>query len=141
MGSKVRGPCNIMTSIHILALSLILLCTSCKSSPFFDEKPALTSESEEPKTFMRKVLDNGDIYIGNLENGKPNGPGTYWYADGNIYVGNFLDGEANGQGIWKSNYGAIYVGEFKHDKSGGHGTYISEDGEVYVGNSEGNMSQ
>merc|ERR1711941_145677 len=118
------GHTNIMTSIkHILALSLISLFTSCKGFPFLDElfgskKPALKSGSGEPKTFTRKVFDNG-----------------------NIYVGNFLDGEAYGQGIWKTNYGAIYVGEFKHDKSGGHGTYISEDGEVYVGNSEGNMSQ
>jgi hypothetical protein len=34
-------------------------------------------------------FSNGDIYIGQYENGKPQGYGQYKWANGNTYIGDF----------------------------------------------------
>jgi len=102
-----------------------------------------------------------DKYVGEIEDGKPNGQGTYsfpdgssyegdWkddkyyegeyhgqgtytYPDGRMYVGEFKDGEKNGQGTYTYPYGNKYVGEYKDGEKNGQGTYSFPDGEKYEG--------
>jgi hypothetical protein len=42
---------------------------------------------------------DGDKYVGEFRDGKPNGQGTYTWADGHKYVGQAMDGKRHGQGI------------------------------------------
>jgi hypothetical protein len=42
----------------------------------------------------------GHTYIGEFKGGKPNGQGTYTYANGSKYVGEYKDGKRNGQGTY-----------------------------------------
>ena len=93
-------------------------------------------------------------YVGEIEDGKPNGQGTYnfygtkyegewkdgkyhgqgtYYSLGTKYVGEFKDGEENGQGTWTSPDGDKYVGEFKDRVPNGQGTMIWTNGDKYVG--------
>ena len=98
--------------------------------------------------------DNDRKYIGEIENGKPNGTGTItfpdgekcegkWkdgkigqgtrtFPDGNKYVGEFKDGEYNGQGTWTLNNGDKYVEDFKNGLII-KGTQYAISGDNYVG--------
>jgi hypothetical protein len=76
---------------------------------------------------------NGNKYLGEFKDRKPNGQGTYTFANGNKYVGQFKDGKRNGQFIVSFASGDKYVGEFKDDKIDGQGRYSFANGNKYVG--------
>ena len=72
------------------------------------------------------------MYVGEFKDGKPNGQGTYTYANGNKYVGEYKDGKPNGQGTFNYAY-AKYVGGVKDDKADGQGTFNHANGDKYTG--------
>ena len=114
----------------LLILSFLLLY-----SPLFGQETGVlyfwdTSSGQVWKTFRDK--DTQSKYIGQVENGKPNGQGTYTFNDGRKYVGEWLDGEQNGHGTVTSPDGK-YVGEWKGNDFHGQGTMISADGTKWVG--------
>jgi hypothetical protein len=83
-------------------------------------------------------FENGDEdkdrkYVGEIENGLPNGQGTYTWSDGRKCVGEYKDGKLNGQGIFTDPNGTMYVGKYKDGKKHGQGTYIKPEGRKYVG--------
>ena len=51
-------------------------------------------------------------YDGEIENGKPNGQGTYTHPNGEKYVGEFKDGKKDGQGTFTFTDGKKYVGSW-----------------------------
>ena len=66
----------------------------------------------------------GDIYEGEIKNGKPHGTG-YRKTGDEEYLGAFLNGARDGIGLWISP-SMSYLGEFKGDKATGSG--VLEDG-------------
>ena len=72
-------------------------------------------------------------YVGDIENRKPNGQGTYIFHDGRKYVGRWKDGKEHGQGTFTYPNGAKYVGEWKDGKKHGQGTETWSSGWKYVG--------
>ena len=71
-------------------------------------------------------FENGDEdkdrkYVGEIENGLPNGQGTYTWSDGRKCVGEYKDGKPNGQGIFTDPNGTMYVGKYKDGKKHGQG--------------------
>ena len=54
--------------------------------------------------------------------------GASTYADGNKYVGEWQDGKQHGQGTFTSANGDKYVGEFQDGKPHGQGTSTSANG-------------
>ena len=70
----------------------------------------------------------GDKYIGEFQNDKFDGKGTYTTIEGDIYVGEFKDGEFNGKGTYNYADGDKYVGEFKDSMMQGQGTLTYLDG-------------
>ena len=98
----------------------------------------------EVTLFFRKLNgkwiwdDDGDAlkdykYEGTIDNGKPNGSGTYTSPSGNQYVGDFKGGKKHGMGIFKYTSGSIYKGHFKDGKKHGMGTFTSPNGNKYEG--------
>ena len=86
------------------------------------------------KTVLQsEFYNNGDKYVGGLEDGKRSGKGTYTWASGDKYVGDFIDGNRTGKGtfIWAS--GDKYVGDFIDGKRTGKGTYTWASGAKYIG--------
>ena len=79
--------------------------------------------------------DNEDFgkYEGEINNGKPNGQGTYTSSDGQKYIGEWKEGKWNGQGTETFPDGKKYVGEFKDGSKHGQGTETSPDGRKYEG--------
>ena len=75
----------------------------------------------------------GDKYIGEIENGKPNGKGKYYYAGGSLYEGNLKNGEYAGKGSIQWKNGNTYTGDWKDSKMDGFGTKKWGDGTVYTG--------
>ena len=43
---------------------------------------------------------DGEEYVGEFRDGKPNGQGTHTYSDGRKYIGEWRNGNFNGQGIF-----------------------------------------
>jgi hypothetical protein len=67
----------------------------------------------------RQILNNGEIFEGNFNNGKLNGKGIYKYRD-ILYVGDFENNKKQGKGekITKDYY---YKGDFNNNKIDGYG--------------------
>jgi hypothetical protein len=72
-------------------------------------------------------------YIGQIQNGKPNGQGTFTFPGGNKYVGGWKDDKRNGQGTFTWSGGNKYVGKWKDDRKDDQGTFTSSNGEKYIG--------
>ena len=77
--------------------------------------------------------DNGDKYIGEWQNNKSHGQGTYTWADGDKYIGEWQNDKSHGQGTYTWLAGDKYVGEWQNDQRHGQGTYTYSTGNKYVG--------
>ena len=72
-------------------------------------------------------------WVGEIENGKPNGMGTLTYLNGTMYLGEYKDGREHGQGTVTWFNGDKYVGEWRNGKNHGKGTYTWHDGKIVIG--------
>ena len=63
------------------------------------------------------------MYRGSYLNGKPSGPGSYYWANGSYFKGSFLNGLREGKGYWKKGVGTTdkYDGSYRNDKKWGYG--------------------
>ncbi len=77
--------------------------------------------------------DDGEKYVGEMQNGLYNGWGTYYWSDGIVYEGEWVDGERNGYGVMTWTDGDKYEGNFEDGYRHGFGTYIWSDGDKYEG--------
>ena len=68
-----------------------------------------------------------------MNDGKPNGQGTYTWSDGSEYEGEFRDGIQNGQGVSTYPSGNKYMGEWRDGKYDGQGTFSWSNGRKRVG--------
>ena len=80
---------------------------------------------------------NGDIYEGDFKNNLRHGKGKYTYCNKDVYEGDFNNGEIDGKGKYSYVEGDIYDGEYKHEKREGQGTYIYSNKDKYVGQWKG----
>ena len=85
------------------------------------------------KWFENSDQGNDKKYVGEINNGKPNGRGIVTSSDGEKYVGEWKDGEKHGQGTDTYHHGFKYVGEWKDNKKHGQGTYTLTDGNRFEG--------
>lgn len=76
---------------------------------------------------------NGDIYKGQLMNGKCNGRGILLYKNGDVYDGEFIDGQRAGFGVHTYVSGAKYIGSFENNLKHGYGTMTYVSGNSYEG--------
>lgn len=100
---------------------------------------AAKSQNEQPQSdinFKRVEYDGGDVYEGEILNGKRHGHGTYTWADGDTYEGDWRDGKRCGRGkliqYGKSPSGETYMkysydGEWLDSKEHGHGICVEGD--------------
>jgi len=85
--------------------------------------------------FGTETYSNVGKYVGEYQESKRSGQGTYHHlADnqfkGDKYVGEFKDGKFHGQGTETFTNGIKYVGEFNDDKRNGQGITYKADGTV-----------
>ena len=100
---------------------------------------AAKNQNEQPQSdinFKRVEYDGGDVYEGEILNGKRHGHGTYTWADGDTYEGDWKDGKRCGRGkliqYGKSPTSETYMkysydGEWLDSKEHGHGICVEGD--------------
>lgn len=79
------------------------------------------------------MLDDGTLYMGQIQDSLFNGQGRCIYADGTVYEGEWKDGLWHGQGIVVYPDGDIYKGSFQNHVKQGNGTYMYASGARYDG--------
>lgn len=65
----------------------------------------------------------GNVYVGEVKDGRVEGRGRLTLASGNSYDGEWLNNKKNGYGIQYQGEQISYEGEWKDDKYNGEGTY------------------
>ena len=105
---------------------------------------AAKDQNEQPQSdinFKRVEYDGGDVYEGEILNGKRHGHGTYTWAYGDTYEGDWKDGKRCGRGKLIQ-YGKVpatgetyvkrsYDGEWLDSKEHGHGICVEGDFGMY----------
>ncbi len=120
-----------MKHLFIILISILLL-----SFPLYGQETGvlfLSLENGELVYYEEGDDDNEGKYVGEIDNGEPNGQGTFIWSDGTKYVGGYKNGLPNGHGTETWSDGSKYVGEFKDGKWDGQGTITWSDGTKYVG--------
>ena len=101
-------------------------------------------------------FDNGNYYIGRIEDNLPQGKGIlydkngsivyignytkkegfgkYIFEDGSYYIGQWKENKRKGLGIeYEKNGSKRYEGEYLNDQKEGYGKYVFDDGAYYIG--------
>merc|ERR1719460_2221381 len=84
---------------------------------------ANANDTIESLRIQTKTYANGNVYVGQMKNGKKHGFGKLTWADGEVYVGEWKDDNRDGKGKLTLADGDVYVGEYKDDKKHGKGTF------------------
>ncbi len=85
-------------------------------------------------------LPNGERYVGEFRNNRPEGKGRYTYANGE-YVGSFKNGTMEGEGVETLPNGSRYEGQYQNGKFDGRGVATFKDGSKYEGEFRGGVRQ
>ena len=103
---------------------------------------AAKTQNKQPQSdinLKRVEYDGGDVYEGEILNGKRHGHGTYTWSDGSFYDGEWKDGKKDGNGKQSHPDGSCYDGGWKDDKMDGFGVLVYSNQSRYEGHwSEGN---
>ena len=110
----------------LLSCTLLLL-------PFFLFAQGKCLKGDCATGYGEYLYPNGTRYVGNFENGKPNGRGIMYFANGNKYLGDWEENERQGQGRMIFAEGHVYTGAFLHNKFDGQGTMEYANGDIYEG--------
>lgn len=96
-------------------------------------------------TFGKLKYVNGNVYEGQLLNGKRSGNGTMTFSDGDIYVGMWKNDQMNDfEGQYTFSNGNDYKGSFRHSSNSkigvfhGSATLTIENLGVFIGTFEEN---
>ena len=103
-----------------------------KPADILTDAPAENVQSAAPE-MQRLEYPSGNIYEGDLQDGKPDGHGIMKYSNGDLYFGQWKDGRQNGHGTMKYFSGRLYDGEWKDGEQHGHGTMKYVNGKFYDG--------
>eukprot|EP00825_Cyclidium_porcatum_P045940 TRINITY_DN710_c0_g2_i2.p1 TRINITY_DN710_c0_g2~~TRINITY_DN710_c0_g2_i2.p1 ORF type:complete len:803 (-),score=190.89 TRINITY_DN710_c0_g2_i2:247-2655(-) len=118
-------------------------------------KNQLTSGNQAQVNNRQIRYPNGDLYEGDIKDGKKHGKGVYTQGDaykydgeyqndqkhgfgqesdnGNKYSGQWENNQKQGQGTWEFKYGGKYEGAFVRNQQNGLGKLTETDGTIYTG--------
>ncbi|MCC6725331.1 MAG: caspase family protein [Saprospiraceae bacterium] len=84
---------------------------------------------------------NGNKYVGDFSEGKPNGKGILYCSNGNKYIGHWEDNWQQGEGKFIFVEGHEYFGQFQRSQFHGKGVMRYANGDVYDGNWAANQPE
>jgi hypothetical protein len=79
------------------------------------------------------AISDVGTYVGEFQNGRPNGKGALTYRAYGEYIGTFRDGRPEGRGTYSYADGRRYVGDWHNGEFDGYGTRTYPDGRKEVG--------
>ena len=91
------------------------------------------NENGVPHGEGKITYEEGDVYEGELVDGKRSGKGKMTYKNGNIYEGEWAEDVRHGHGSLTYPSGYEYKGNWLNGKREGHGTQSYRNGDVYDG--------
>ncbi|KAL0221405.1 hypothetical protein RCL1_001259 [Eukaryota sp. TZLM3-RCL] len=91
-------------------------------------------DSKGRRTGVARVVSSKGIFEGFLEDGKPNGHGSWVGVDGERFFGQFVNGVRSGEGTCQFSDGTVYRGQFNDGSFHGVGEITKPSGEFYKGN-------
>lgn len=79
------------------------------------------------------IYSNGDVYVGNMKDGRLEGQGKLFYANGDFYEGEWVNNQKNGKGrlVWSN--GRSYQGQFLNNECNGKGRHWFSYGDYIEG--------
>lgn len=82
------------------------------------EYPYVPSASEPiaPYSFKKETYSNGDVFFGEMYEGRRHGYGVYCWANGDFWYGQYKDGYRNGYGMLVKTNNHIYYGKWIGDR-------------------------
>ena len=110
-----------LLSLLIVTILCVTLFAACEAQPQTEQKTQTLQ------------LDGGYTYVGEVENGQPNGQGTLTDELGSEWKGTFVGGKLNGYGTYIGYDLVEYEGTFKDGKFDGMGVENYANGDVYMG--------
>lgn len=137
-----------MKGITDSGLSIAVQLVDLKTGKYFKNRTTIAAADRNNKEkdafdksapqaeFKRVEYDGGDVYEGEILNGKRHGRGTYTWANGDTYEGDWKDGKRCGRGkliqYGKSPRGETYMkysydGEWLDNREHGHGICVEGD--------------
>ncbi len=125
--------------LKVAALLLAMMASStagwAQSVPLLSRLPRCPADQNVllHNCFGTWTWPNGNKYVGEFRDHKPNGKGTWTGANGNKYVGEWRGSQPHGQGTYTWANGDKYVGEFRDDKMHGQGTFTYASGRIEEG--------
>ena len=78
-------------------------------------------------------FENGDFYIGDINQGLSEGRGIYKFADGTYYEGQWANDKRSGYGSLIFNDGKRITGQWQDNTINGKATFTSENGNNWTG--------
>jgi len=121
--------------LFTLSFLISLICFTSQSWAL----PPCPISGYKHNCFGKNILPNGNIYVGEYQNGKQNGKGIFtWLTkdtiDGNNpgdkYIGEWKSNQTHGKGIYYTPNGDKYIGEWKNKKMNGRGVFYWSNGKV-----------
>jgi hypothetical protein len=88
---------------------------------------------EHPISTNEIHFNNGNKYIGDIEDGTIKGKGMYVWKDGTLYKGEFINNRIQGHGEYIWSDGHVYQGNLAKGIRNGFGTMNYPNGAVYNG--------
>jgi len=127
--------------IGVLGYMLISLIIPWAEGRLWTTNLKVDSVKYSKFTGKSRVYDqnNNLVFEGNLNSGKPEGPGVQYFANNKIkYKGDFLGGKYHGEGdIYGSDGIIMYSGQFENNNYHGEGKLYNNIGKViYIGSFE-----
>ena len=83
--------------------------------------------NDDESELEEKILDDGSVYLLQVQNNTIDGFGAVFKKDGFFYAGMFKNGVPNGHGMMRATSGIIYVGNINGGNFDGEGTMITDD--------------
>lgn len=119
-------------------LILLVFTSAILSTLYFYRYPLNLNFSaiETHKYFICSVRQVRPCYMGDVENGKPEGVGKMLFPDNRRYEGDFKDGKPHGKGIETIQHSTTteqYQGSFQKGKRDGEGKVFVDGVKVYEG--------
>ena len=120
-----------------ISLSCVAGLIGLLSSPVIavGQDRSIKCHSETLRSKCEGILTfaNGTRYIGEFNEGMPNGQGKLIYTNGAQYEGQVRDGLPNGQGAYLYSNGTHHSGQFLNGLPNGKGTLTLPDGSQFAG--------
>ena len=83
--------------IRTVIITSFAFMTALSLLNVYGNAPIMSTQVEAAQN-LTIVYENGDKYVGEVQNGKRHGKGTLYYSNGNTYTGQFKNGKKTASG-------------------------------------------